>query len=178
MQNDIKLPSDLRRNYNHVIDGMRTISRFEGIGALFNGTTMATTRAVLMTVGQLSMYDQFKHILLTSTPEGLFKDNTMTHLTASLSAGITATTLTLPLDVIKTRLMNENTGHYRGALDVARSILKDYGPLGFFRGFLPAFVRLAPQTMLTFVFLEELRLRWGTPIYDRPLPSLTDLDET
>lgn len=177
MQNDIKLPFDLRRNYSHVLDGMSTVVRYEGYKALFNGTSMATTRAVLMTVGQLSMYDQFKQILLTMTPKDMFKDNTYTHMIASLMAGTTATTLTLPLDVIKTRLMNETTGHYKGSIDVARSILKDYGPVGFFRGFLPAFIRLAPQTMLTFVFLEELRRRWGTPIYQKDFPSLADIDE-
>lgn len=145
---------------------MSIIRRYEGLSALFSGTTMATSRAVLMTIGQLSMYDQFKQMLLTNTPEGLLKDDTKTHLIASLMAGTTATTLTQPLDVIKTRLMNETTGHYKGAMDVARSILKDYGPMGFFRGYVPAFVRLAPHTMLTFVFLEELRKRFGTPIYE------------
>lgn len=177
MQNDIKLPHDMRRNYSHVLDGMLTVIRFEGYKALFSGTTMATSRAVLMTIGQLSVYDQFKHLLLTKTPEGMLKDDTVTHLIASLMAGTTATTLTQPLDVVKTRLMNETTGHYKGALDVARSILNDYGPIGFFRGFLPAFVRLAPQTMLTFVFLEELRKHFGTPIYDKPFPSIADIDE-
>lgn len=176
MQNDIKLPHDLRRNYHHVIDGMLTVIRYEGLKALFSGTTMATTRAILMTIGQLSMYDQFKHLLLTQTPEGTLKDDTVTHLIASLMAGTTATTLTQPLDVVKTRLMNANKGHYKGAMDVARSILNDYGPVGFFRGFVPAFIRLAPHTMLTFVFLEELRKRFGTPVYDRPMPSMSDID--
>lgn len=177
MQNDIKLPHDLRRNYYHVFDGMTTIIRFEGYKALFNGTTMATSRAVLMTVGQLSMYDQFKHLLLTKTPDDLLKDDTVTHLIASLMAGTTATTLTQPLDVVKTRLMNETTGHYKGAWDVVKSIHRDYGLFGFFRGYLPAFVRLAPHTMLTFVFLEELRKHFGIPVYDKPMPTLDDIDD-
>lgn len=163
MQNDIKLPHDLRRNYSHVVDGMRIIVKYEGIKALFSGTTMATSRAILMTIGQLSMYDQFKQLLLTNAN---LKDNTKTHILASLMAGTTATTLTQPLDVIKTRLMNETTGHYKGAIDVARSIMKDYGPLGFFRGYVPAFVRLAPHTVLTFVFLERLRENFGIPVYE------------
>lgn len=177
MQNDIKLPHDLRRNYLHFIDGFLTVARYEGVRALFNGTTMATSRAILMTVGQLSMYDQFKHLLLTHTPEDVLKDDTITHLIASLMAGTTATTLTQPLDVVKTRLMDAKAGHYNGAMDVAKSILKDYGPIGFFRGYVPAFVRLAPHTMLTFVFLEEMRKNFGTPIYNKPLPSLSDLGD-
>lgn len=177
MQNDIKLPNDLRRNYHHVIDGMRTIIRYEGYRALFSGTTMATTRAILMTIGQLSMYDQFKYLLLTNTPQGTLKDDTTTHILASLMAGTTATTLTQPLDVVKTRLMNETTGHYKGALDVTRSILRDYGLVGFFRGYVPAFIRLTPHTVLTFVFLEELRKHLGKPVLNKPTLSIHDVDE-
>lgn len=165
MQNDIKLPNDLRRNYMHVIDGMRTVIRYEGVKTLFNGTSMATTRAVLMTIGQLSMYDQIKQVLVTNCPEGWFVDSMATHITASLLAGTCATTLTLPLDVVKTRVMNANHGTYTGNLHVCKSIYNDYGFLGFFRGFVPAFIRLAPQTVLTFVFLENLRQYVGTPIY-------------
>jgi hypothetical protein len=32
------------------------------------------------------------------------------------------------------------------------------------QGFIPAFVRLGPQTILTFVFLEQLRLRFGDQV--------------
>lgn len=166
MQNDIKLPHDLRRNYYHVIDGMLTVIRYEGFRTLFSGTTMATSRAVLMTIGQLSTYDQFKHLLLTKTPENMLKDDLITHLIASLIAGTCATICTQPLDVVKTRLMNETVGHYKGSFDVIKSIHRDYGMIGYFRGFLPAFVRLAPHTMLTFVFLEELRKHFGTPVYE------------
>jgi dicarboxylate transporter 10 len=35
------------------------------------------------------------------------------------------------------------------------------GPMGFFKGYVPAFIRLAPQTVLTFVFLEQLRKHFG-----------------
>ena len=35
------------------------------------------------------------------------------------------------------------------------------GPMGFFKGYIPAFVRLGPQTILTFVFFEQLRKNFG-----------------
>lgn len=44
---------------------------------------MATGRAVLMTVGQLSFYDQVKQFLIAS---GYFGDNFLTHFSASLTA--------------------------------------------------------------------------------------------
>ena len=43
------------------------------------------------------------------------------------------------------------------------------GPLGFYKGYIPAFIRLAPQTILTFVFLEQLQSRFGyLPKLNRP----------
>ena len=47
------------------------------------------------------MYDQFKYLLLHNIPN-LFQDNLLTHFTASTLAGVVATTLTQPLDVLKT----------------------------------------------------------------------------
>lgn len=44
---------------------------------------MATARAALMAVGQLSFYDQIKIMLLQTD---YFKENLTTHFTASLSA--------------------------------------------------------------------------------------------
>ncbi len=50
---------------------------------MFAGASTATSRAVLMTIGQLSFYDQIKQIMLNS---GHFQDNMITHFGASLSA--------------------------------------------------------------------------------------------
>ncbi|KAK5640942.1 hypothetical protein RI129_009489 [Pyrocoelia pectoralis] len=156
MQNDIKLPPEKRRNYKHAIDGLLRVYKEEGPKRLFSGASTATGRAIFMTIGQLSFYDQVKLFLLKA---GL-GDNTGTHFLSSLTAGAIATTLTQPLDVLKTRAMNAKPGEFKGMLDLVLYTAK-LGPLGFFKGYIPAFVRLAPQTILTFVFLEQLRLNFG-----------------
>ncbi|KAI7697284.1 hypothetical protein SSS_02555 [Sarcoptes scabiei] len=50
MQNDIKLPLDQRRNYKNAIDGLIKVYRLEGLKSLFNGATMATSRAIMMSI--------------------------------------------------------------------------------------------------------------------------------
>jgi len=157
MQNDIKLPKDQRRNYKHAIDGMVRVAREEGVSKLFTGVDWATGRAMLMTIGQLCFYDQVKMMLL-STP--YFEDGLPTHFTASLAAGAIATTMTQPLDVLKTRSMNAKPGEFKSALDLIKYTGKN-GPMAFYKGYVPAFVRLGPQTILTFVFFEQLRMRFG-----------------
>lgn len=160
MQNDIKLPLDQRRNYKHAIDGLWKVFRTEGVTRLFSGATTATSRAILMTIGQLSFYDQVKQTML-KTP--YFSDNLVTHFLASLTAGAIATTLTQPLDVLKTRTMNAKPGEYR-SLGHCILVTAQLGPLGFFKGYIPAFVRLAPQTILTFMFFEQLRKNFGSVV--------------
>lgn len=157
MQNDMKLPAAQRRNYKHAIDGVFRVMREEGVSKLFNGATMATCRAVLMTIGQLSFYDQIKQMLIQS---GYMKDNLTTHFTSSFLAASIATVLTQPLDVMKTRMMNAKPGQFKGILDCFVYTAK-MGPVGFFKGFFPAWVRLAPHTVCTFIFFEQLRLNFG-----------------
>ncbi|KOX68997.1 Mitochondrial dicarboxylate carrier [Melipona quadrifasciata] len=157
MQNDIKLPPELRRNYKHALDGIIRVIQQEGIRHLFNGCSTATLRAALMTIGQLSFYDQVKIMLLQT---GYFKDNPVTHTISSVFAGAVATTLTQPLDVLKTRAMNAKPGEFKNLMDLFLYTAK-LGPFAFFKGYVPAFIRLAPQTILTFVFLEQLRTNFG-----------------
>lgn len=160
MQNDVKLPVEERRNYKNAIDGLIKVYRFEGAKTLFNGATMATARAIMMTIGQLSMYDQFKYLMLTYLPS-IFQDNVATHLSASTLAGVVATTLTQPLDVLKTRMMNQAKNQYRSVGHCITELYKESGLFGFYKGYVPAFIRLAPHTILTFIFMEQLKLHFG-----------------
>ena len=82
-----------------------------------------------MTIGQLCFYDQVKGLLL-GTP--YFTDNLVTHFTSSLCAGAIATTMTQPLDVLKTRAMNAKPGEFSGALDLVRYTGRN-GPMAFYK---------------------------------------------
>lgn len=161
MQNDMKLPAAQRRNYKHAINGMYRVCREERVMALFNGVSMTAVRGGFMTIGQVAFYDQIKQVLLTNAvTKQYFKDNPVTHFSASITAAICATIITQPFDVMKTRLQKAKPGEYSGLLAVGVEIFKT-GPLGFFKGLVPAGIRLAPHTVLTFVFLEQLRLNFG-----------------
>ncbi|XP_025027617.1 mitochondrial dicarboxylate carrier [Python bivittatus] len=108
---------------------------------------------------QLACYDQAKQLVLGT---GLLADNIFTHFLASFIAGGCATFLCQPLDVLKTRLMNSQ-GEYRGVLHCAVETAK-LGPLAFYKGLVPAGIRLIPHTVLTFVFLEQLRKYFGIKV--------------
>lgn len=144
-------------SYKNAMDGLMRVHREEGFRRLFSGASTATARGFLMTIGQIAFYDQAKSILLST---GYFQDDPRLHFVASLAAGATATLLTQPIDVIKTRSMSAKPGEFKSVLAVVTHTAK-LGPMGFFKGFVPAFVRLGPHTILTFIMLEQLRLNLG-----------------
>jgi dicarboxylate transporter 10 len=180
-------------SYRHALDGLYRIVRHEGAKTLFNGSTMATARAVLLNIGQLAIYDQCKQLLLLHT-NGLMQDNLVTHFSASLIAGAIATTITHPLDVLKVRMMNAPASASKGIGSCAAALVREAGLIGFLHGkrsvrfvsmsiaithllfvtirptgYWPAFIRLGPQTILTFIFFEQLRLNFGYVRQDKPI---------
>ncbi|XP_010728743.3 mitochondrial dicarboxylate carrier [Larimichthys crocea] len=159
MQNDVKLPLKLRRNYAHALDGLLRVWKEEGMRNLFSGATVASTRGALVSVGQLSCYDQSKQLVLVT---GYLTDNILTHFLASVFAGVCATVLCQPLDVVKTRLMNSKVD-YRGVFHCLTETAK-LGPEAFYKGLVPAAIRLIPHTVFTFIFLEQLRQHFGTVV--------------
>uniref|UniRef100_A0A1B0AGN5 Mitochondrial dicarboxylate carrier n=1 Tax=Glossina pallidipes TaxID=7398 RepID=A0A1B0AGN5_GLOPL len=159
MQNDMKLPPDQQRNYKHVFDGLFRIVQEEGAGKLLTGAPVAIGRGMLLTISQNVVYDTSKSYLLR---ELQFDDNIGVHFTCSLTSGGCATLATQPLDVVKTRLMNAKAGKYDSYLSVITHIGRT-GPVGFFKGFIPAFARIGPHTVLTFLIMEQLRLHFGHP---------------
>jgi hypothetical protein len=150
------MPADKRRGYRHALNALSRMRKEEGLRSWYFGLGPNVGRAMLVTAGQLASYDELKYLLLKKTG-GLFKDNIVTHFTASFLAGLLATMMSQPVDVIKTRLMSAPAGEYKGALDCLTRTVRNEGPLALMKGFVPSFTRLGPHTVLTFMFLEQLR---------------------
>ncbi|KAI5961279.1 DIC1 [Candida theae] len=159
MQNDATLPIDQRRNYRNALDGLYKICKNEGMGSLFRGLSPNLVRGVLMTASQVVTYDIAKVFLIDQIRMDPSKKST--HFGASLIAGLVATTVCSPADVVKTRIMNSK-GSGQNAISIFKNAVSQEGVGFMFRGWLPAFIRLGPHTIVTFLVLEQLRgLRLG-----------------
>lgn len=154
MQNDSTLPVDQRRGYKNAFDGLVRITRSEGVSSLFRGLMPNLVRGVLMTASQVVTYDIAKNMLVNSFHLDPTKKST--HFSASLLAGLVATTVCSPADVVKTRIMNAK-GSSNSAISILRQAVKTEGFGFMFRGWLPSFIRLGPHTIVTFLVLEQLR---------------------
>lgn len=154
MQTDISHPPNERRNYKHVFDAWVQMKRHEGWGSFRQGLGLNCTRCAVMTVGQLASYDMFKKLL-----ERHFLSNTYApgiEFGASVLASLTATTFCSPMDVIRTNIMTSKQSK-PSTLVVVKSLTRENGFKWIFRGWVPSFVRLGPQTVATLLLLEQQR---------------------
>ncbi len=66
--------------------------------------------------------DEFPHVF----PEGF-----TTHFAASGMAGLAASAISAPVDVVKVKVMADHKHEYRGSLHCAAQVLRNEGPLAF-----------------------------------------------
>jgi dicarboxylate transporter 10 len=161
MTSDSVRPPEKRYGYSNALSGLITLIREEGIRGLARGVGTNTTRAVLMNASQVGSYDYFKTLLLRHPLPVInyqLRDNLLLHVIASCLAGTIATTICSPADVMKSRLMS-SSGNAK-PLDVLTRSLRKEGPMFLFKGWTPAFIRLGPNTVLLFVFFEQLKKGW------------------
>ena len=166
MQADGRLPPELRRNYGNVLRGMVIAAKSEGIGALYRGVGPLAVRGVCVTTAQFSTYDEAKEQLRARAG---FDDGLPLHFCASLAAGVVAAIVSTPLDVVKSRMMNataagqHGASHivYRSSLHCTALTLRNEGLRGLYKGLLPCYMRMGPQVMLMWVFVEQYRRLWN-----------------
>ncbi len=146
-----------------MFDGMRQIYLHEGgLRGLTRGIEGIALRVAFGSATQLSTYEQSKVLVLRT---GLFKDNIVAHLAASCVSGLAVCTVMNPFDVVCTRLYNQKVTSgqgalYTGPIDCLKKTVRAEGFRALFKGWGAHFLRIAPHTVLTFIFWEQLKLQW------------------
>jgi solute carrier family 25 (mitochondrial dicarboxylate transporter), member 10 len=148
-------PLEQRFGYKHCFDAIVRIGQEEGLRTFSRGLGPNITRSILMNVSQIVSYSAAKQELLGFGA----KDGLPTHFLASFLAGTVATTVCAPADVLKSRVQNAVTvnGVRPSVTKIIADSLRTEGLLFLMRGWTPAWMRLTPYTILTFVFMEQLK---------------------
>ncbi|KIV88280.1 hypothetical protein PV10_07975 [Exophiala mesophila] len=139
--------------YKHAFDALLRISREEGVATFSRGLAPNIVRSVIMNVSQIATYSAAKRQLLSTFD---LEDGMPVHFLASLLAGTVATTACAPADVLKSRVQNA-VAVDGSVVNIVTESLRTEGPRFLMRGWTPAWLRLAPNTVLTFVFIEQLQ---------------------
>lgn len=146
--------------YPSTLAALPLIFRREGFLGLYKGLVPSTLRGVAITVGQIVTYDIAKgHLQHTHTlPEGPVQ-----HVAASVIAGLCATVLSAPFDLIKTRAM-ASAEKQETVASVVRSLWREGAlPGSLFRGIVPAYLRQGPFLFICLPLMEQLRAALGLP---------------
>jgi solute carrier family 25 (mitochondrial uncoupling protein), member 27 len=146
-------------HYGSVAQCFGALVRENGVAGLWRGAVPNIQRAMLVNLGELAAYDASKQALLGT---GHFRDNVVTHGIAAFISGFFSAGISSPADLIKSRIMaaprtaDSTAPLYRGTLDCLRKTVRAEGVFALFKGFVPAWLRLAPWQFAFWCTYEQL----------------------
>ncbi|KAI6660163.1 Mitochondrial substrate carrier family protein ucpB-like [Oopsacas minuta] len=149
------------KRYKTTFHAFAHIFRTEGIRGLWRGVGPTVQRAMILTASQTSSYDHTKHTILNLD---LMVEGLPLHIVSSITAGFVCALCTSPFDVIKTRIMNQESAKegggkvYKTMLDCLVKTVRSEGMSGLYKGFFPNWMRLGPHTIICFLIFERLRI--------------------
>ncbi|XP_075213369.1 uncoupling protein Bmcp mitochondrial isoform X1 [Lycorma delicatula] len=139
--------------------------RHEGVGGLWRGVGPTAQRAAVIAAVELPVYDLCKHHLMN-----VFGDKIANHFVSSFIASLGSAVASTPIDVIRTRLMNDrkltrSLTHsltpavrlYSGSADCFVQTVRNEGFLALYKGFVPTWVRMGPWNIIFFITYEQLK---------------------
>jgi len=137
---------------------IKAVVAADGVVGLWKGAMPGLIRAAILTAAQCATYDEIKRKVVNLT--GWNEKNLATQVTSSMLAGLATTTVSNPIDVVKTR-MYVSGGQYSGAMACLADVVRKDGMMGLMKGWSASYARLGPHTMIMFLTAEQLRAYAG-----------------
>ncbi|XP_023017735.1 uncoupling protein Bmcp mitochondrial [Leptinotarsa decemlineata] len=145
-----------------LLDCFKDVYTHEGISGLWRGVNPTAQRAAVIAAIELPVYDFCKIRLMT-----LLGDKPSNHFISSLIASFGSAIGSTPIDVVRTRLMNQRKlktcgnplpSHiYSGTLDCFVQTYRNEGFWAFYKGFVPTLFRMGPWNIIFFLTYEQLK---------------------
>ena len=152
----VRYITDMKENTT-IPKTVRSIYIDNGFRGLWRGVGPNVSRAVLVNLGELATYD----IVKSKIKKRLCIDEGIPlHVMSSTCSGFVSSLLCTPADVIKSRMMQQNSG-YETMIKCIMGTVKEEGLLSLYKGFFPVWIRLAPWQMTFWVSYEKLRFISG-----------------
>lgn len=136
------------------LDAYKEIYQQEGIRGLWKGAFANMARLSVVNASELVVYDMVKGFFLRKK---LMDDEFPLHFVSAFGAGFATTVIASPVDVVKTRYMNSPPNTYKSAIHCAYMLQKHNGPLAYYKGFTPNFMRLGSWNIVMFMCFEQFK---------------------
>ncbi|KAB1263989.1 Mitochondrial glycine transporter [Camelus dromedarius] len=148
-----------RYGYESIYAALRSIYLSEGYRGLFSGLTATLLRDAPFSGIYLMFYNQTKNIVLREDQLGaVFVP--VVNFSCGVLAGILASLVTQPADVIKTH-MQLSPMKFRWIGQAVALIFKEYGLRGFFQGSVPRALRRTLMAAMAWTVYEEMMAKMG-----------------
>ena len=158
MQADSMKPAAEQRNYANVFSALRRIAVEESFGALYKGLAPNILRGMSMNCGMMACSDQAKEAAVALTGDDPADPSIKTRLIAAGAGGFFAAWLSLPFDLLKSRLQDAKAG--ASLARTASDVLAKEGPLAFWTGFAAYYSRCAPHAMIILLTIDEVKAKY------------------
>jgi len=134
----------------------KDILRHKGIKGLYRGASALVVRGALVNAGNTLGYDWSK---TQNCKYDIVQEGPLLHVFASVVAAFLSSTFCVPADFVMTRYQaGPQMGHvYSSVMNCARTLYEKEGPLSFFKGWTPLFVRVAPLYIFYLPVYEQCR---------------------
>merc|ERR1712087_924312 len=142
---------------------MKNVYAMDGIVGFWAGVWPNICRAFLVNAAEIGMYDNAKNWIIHDYQ--LCSDGIIGHVGASFVAGVSSALISTPVDVIKTRMMNQagEVGNKSNMFRMLITIPKQEGFGALYKGFYPIICRKVVWCTAFFVTYERVRSALGLP---------------
>ncbi|XP_035907634.1 solute carrier family 25 member 35-like [Anopheles stephensi] len=161
-----------QHHHSGTLSALVNIYQQSGIRGLFRGYPASVARLSVGSAAEMASFSVCKSFLLRYQ---VFQESiVLTALASSTVAGFFTSVLMSPCDVVTTRMTNQAVSAngkgllYTNIFDCFLKIYRSEGIHGYYKGFVPMYLRVAPHTMLNLTFWEffkGLYERYGRQSY-------------
>lgn len=149
--------------YNGTVDAFKKMYKEEGLSVFYSG--LVPSLFGLIHVGiHFPVYEKLKEVFncnITDSTTNLHQNGILSRLLiASTLSKMTASTITYPHEILRTRLQMQHLPHHKekhGIIDVGKEIYKKEGIRGFYAGYGVNLMRTIPASAVTLVSFEYFK---------------------
>ncbi|RZB40541.1 Mito carr domain containing protein [Asbolus verrucosus] len=137
--------------YHSILHATNLIIKEEGVKALWKGHIPAQLLSVSYGIAQFWTFEVLsRQVSLLNLPSSV---SPVVNFSCGSLAGCSATLVSFPFDVVRTRLVAQSETHkvYSGILEAFKSISKKEGFLMLYRGVWPTFLQIGPHAGVQFM---------------------------
>ncbi|KAK6135889.1 hypothetical protein DH2020_030376 [Rehmannia glutinosa] len=136
------------------------IVREEGVRAFWKGNLVTIAHRLPYSSISFYAFERYKNVGVESQGENISADLCIRLVGGGL-AGLTAASVTYPLDLVRTRLAAQtNVIYYRGIWHALHTISREEGALGLYKGLGATLLGVGPNLAISFSVYDTARSYW------------------